>query len=469
MKHITKIICSVIVISLILSCFALSSYAAKVSYSGSQEYMSSEFGKKLFDVDLTGDQKQDVLNVLCSQIGYHEGTLSGNGESSNDLTEYNRWYYNSSSTKVPWCATFVSWVFRQAGVPVETLNNFSGCSSAVSNLSSGNWGDGVWHDAYLNGGSYAPKKGDIAFFAWQEDVEFTPHTYYAIVNGKSEGQVNHVGIVVEDAESAHSRIRTIEGNAKSCCDSGCTVKRCLRSSYDVVGYFTPNYKDTSSSLGKIEITVPENESNAWLSPDNPGSISWKPFEGASYYEFTIRSQMRNSDGTYREIDEFICSNVTTSDCAILLKDNPEFSRPLREAEAFKIWIGARDCSGNLIAESFVYIRMSDSELQEDITEDYNDPLPENSYETPKDVENESSSKPSPSEGVAESVVSEGHENSFADDSSFENGTDFKDTPELSDDSVSAEDIKEPTEESADIMKRILYLLELLLNFFGIDY
>ncbi len=455
MKHINKIICSVIAISLMLSCFALPSYASKVSYSGSQEYISSEFGKKLFDVDLTGDQKQDVLNVLYSQIGYHEGALSGNGESPNDLTEYNRWYYNSSSTKVPWCATFVSWVFRQAGVPVETLNNFSGCSSAVSNLSSGNWGDGVWHDAYLNGGSYTPRKGDLIFFAWQENFKFTPHKYY--VNG--DGQVNHVGIVVEDAEGPNSCIKTIEGNAKSCCDKGCCVKLCLRSPYDVVGYFTPNYEYTSSSLGKVEITIPENETNVWISPDNPSSISWKPFEGASYYEYTIRSQVRNSDGTYHEIDEFICSNVTTSDCAIPLKDNPEFSRPLREAEAFKIWIGARDCSGNLIAESFVYIRMSDSEIQEDITEDYNDPLPDYSYENSKDDTIDSPNKPVISDGDEDPVPNKGYENPYGEsvgESDSGGTTDITETQEDSNESIS-------------MLKRILYLLELLLSFLGVSF
>lgn len=461
MKYITRIVGLAIAVSVVLGCCVIPAFAVNVSYSGSYEYESSEYGKRLLQTELTGNQKQDVLAVALSQNGYHEGALGGNVISTSDLTEYNRWYYGSESEKVPWCATFVSFVFHHAGIPNETVPKFSGCSDAVSKLSSEEYGDGIWHDGYLNGGSYTPKQGDIVFFAWQEEVKFRPHTYYAVINGKSKGQVNHAGIVIEDGDGPRSLISTIEGNTKLCCKKGCGVKVCSRSPYDVVGYFTPNYKEASSSLGKLKVTFPENISNAWLNPDDPGNITWTPIEGADRYEYTVRSQLRNQDGSYREIDEWICSNVTTSDCSIPLKNNPEFSRSLREAEAFKVWIGAKNSDSKLIAETFVYIRMSDSKIDEDSMSDYNDTMPDYSYEIPKEEINGSTDKPSVQEGDEDPFPDEGYENAYGD--SREDG-DSKETE--------SDDITQPNEdddESIAILKRILYLLELLLTFFGISY
>jgi hypothetical protein len=96
---------------------------------------------------------------------------------------YWRWY--GFSSRVPWCAIFVSWVADQAGlIEAGIIPKFSSCAAGVQWFQS----RGQWQ-----GGGFTPAPGDIIFFDW---------------NGS--GTADHVGIV-ERVENGY--VHTIEGNS----------------------------------------------------------------------------------------------------------------------------------------------------------------------------------------------------------------------------------------------------------------
>jgi len=118
-----------------------------------------------------------------------------------------RWY--GFTSRVEWCACFVSWCAEQAGfIDAGIMPRFSACSTGVQWFKN----RGQWCEP-----GYVPTPGDIIFFDWEPD-----------------GTCDHVGIV----ESVVGiTVNTIEGNSS---DS------CRRRSYDldsvkVYGYGVPAY------------------------------------------------------------------------------------------------------------------------------------------------------------------------------------------------------------------------------------
>ena len=70
----------------------------------------------------TGNQRQDIVAVALTQVGYREGW--------NNDTKYGAWYSTQvgwSMNYNPWCAMFISWCAHHAGVPrsVISLNSFA--------------------------------------------------------------------------------------------------------------------------------------------------------------------------------------------------------------------------------------------------------------------------------------------------------------------------------------------------------
>ncbi len=58
----------------------------------------------------TGNQRQDIVQVALTQVGYTEG--------SNNYTKYGVFHGNPNAQ---WCGYFVSWCARQAGIPTSIL------------------------------------------------------------------------------------------------------------------------------------------------------------------------------------------------------------------------------------------------------------------------------------------------------------------------------------------------------------
>ena len=148
----------------------------------------------------TGDG--EIVTVALSQIG------NAGGE------PYWSWY--GFSSRVEWCACFVSWCANECGyIDAGVIPKFAGCVNGV------NWFKerGQWLD-----GSEEPVPGMIIFFDWDNKGS----------SGPQDGESDHVGIVerVEDG-----RVYTVEGNSGDSCRENSYVI----GHYEIYGYGVPAY------------------------------------------------------------------------------------------------------------------------------------------------------------------------------------------------------------------------------------
>lgn len=108
-------------------------------------------------------------------------------------------YFNQVNTEgivlpfnAAWCAAWVTWVMRHAGVPVDSVPNYKGCATASD------WFQRRGRFRSRKSG-YVPKPGDIIMYEWDPQNEGTAY---------DDGD-DHTGIV-ERVENG--RVYTIEGN-----------------------------------------------------------------------------------------------------------------------------------------------------------------------------------------------------------------------------------------------------------------
>lgn len=87
----------------------------------------------------TGNQRQDLLGVALTQVGYRE---------ENGRTKYGEWYGHPT---VEWCAVFICWCANQAGIPTSVIKK-----QGWANAASFGW------TAYP-ASQRMPKPGDIYF------------------------------------------------------------------------------------------------------------------------------------------------------------------------------------------------------------------------------------------------------------------------------------------------------------------
>ena len=108
--------------------------ALTMTYEPSSYYRSSVYYSRLTGVALTGNPKTDLVLVAASQVGYHEGNSrselgGGNTSGTANYTEYAYWFgprvRGDSNFWYAWCAMFISWCARQAGIPESMINNSS--------------------------------------------------------------------------------------------------------------------------------------------------------------------------------------------------------------------------------------------------------------------------------------------------------------------------------------------------------
>lgn len=172
---------------------------AKTNYGGYTLANAAEFSEKMAKEkgrESYGD-KQYVPHVLRY---YSLGRIpngAGNqaivqvalAQEGNGGDTYWRWY--GFTSRVSWCACFVSWCGEQCGyLESGVMPKFSLCSDGVK------W---FQEKGQFKDGSYVPAVGNIIFFDWGDD-----------------GSIDHVGIVESVGKG---NVNTVEGN------SGDQVKR----------------------------------------------------------------------------------------------------------------------------------------------------------------------------------------------------------------------------------------------------
>lgn len=227
-----KLVLLFVAVLLILPTLILPISALKLTYSPTDAYKSSIFYERLVNLKLTGDQRRDILNVAISQLGYHEGNSRSEFHGMNYLGSQNYVEYNYANKNTLdaggsyyWCASFVTFCARQAGVSTSTVINSVSCDNFVVNFKS--------QGRYKTRASgYTPVAGDFIFF---------------LDSGANRTYASHIGIVVG---VSGGKVYTIEGN---------TSRDMVNyRSYDlgnsrIVGYAVPAYTGTTGNYGDFEL------------------------------------------------------------------------------------------------------------------------------------------------------------------------------------------------------------------------
>ena len=139
------------------------------------ELLSDEYSDLWASLSVPGGGSDDIVAVALSQVGNVGGQ------------PYWSWY--GFSSRVEWCACFVSWCSEQCGyIESGSMPKFSYCPTGVEWFRS----RGLWADR-----NSIPPAGSVIFFDWGGD-----------------GVADHVGIV-ESCDG--STVYTIEGNANNAC------------------------------------------------------------------------------------------------------------------------------------------------------------------------------------------------------------------------------------------------------------
>lgn len=204
-------------------------------YSMSSAYKSSIYYENLLSLTLTGNGASDVLMVAMSQLGYHEGNSDSdfggtNTAGSKNFVEYNRLYGkldnnegNGTSYGYAWCASFVNWCLRQAGISRSIAGGEVSCSRWIRDFLVPS---GLWEDSPSAGGRYTPKAGDLIFFR----------------KAGSSALSTHVGLVLY---TDGTYVYTVEGNTAS--GDVALDSYNLQDSY-IIGYGTPQYKTNGDAV-----------------------------------------------------------------------------------------------------------------------------------------------------------------------------------------------------------------------------
>ena len=226
-------------------------------YPPSASYRSGKYYTQLCNVSLTGNQRTDLVNVARSQLGYHEGDntsqLHGESSGSRNYTEYGYWYGtqvqgNSGGSYYAWCAYFISWCARQAGIPTSIISNASYACAGSDN------GDFKNLDYYARG-SYTPKVGDLVFFCWEGNSSCWDHV--EIVIGVSSSEVTTLG-----GNTSTNNVKKRSWN--------------LSNSY-IRGYGVPKYTSKLDAPYVYSIAT-----GPWKT-----YVEWYPVKGATSYELRI--------------------------------------------------------------------------------------------------------------------------------------------------------------------------------------
>ncbi len=231
-------------------------------YQFSDAYKTSVWYENFTSLELTSNDRNNILRIAVSQLGYHEGDSAKdfdgmNKSGSSNYIEYARLlvpHYNDNAYE--WCACFVNWCLNQARF--DKASSEIGCWKWVGELKTMK----MWQDSAAYKGTYTPKPADMIFFNW---------------DGKNTGS-GHIGYVLYTTET---HVFTIEGNA----DNNVTVRSYALSDPRVIGYGTPPYNegdeptiDWSYKDGMLRGTYVVNSYNAALkkAPGATGRICSVP-------------------------------------------------------------------------------------------------------------------------------------------------------------------------------------------------
>lgn len=214
-----KIIKTAVAFLCTASIISASASALTLGYEVSPQYKESEYYQKLLNVELTGNQALDIANVALSQKDYHEGNslsdLGGGSGGNGNYTEYGYWF----GTQFNWCAVFVSWCARMAGVSESVIKTNSMASGSVCRFG----------EQKYDFGTREPQVGDILY-----------------IDNDSDPDADHVALVYKVDDTY---IYSIEGNTsqkvyalKYYKDTGCQT---YYKTTKILFYGVPDYENSA--------------------------------------------------------------------------------------------------------------------------------------------------------------------------------------------------------------------------------
>ena len=230
--------------------------------------------------------RQRILDIAASQDGITEDPPGSNS------VKYWDWWANgdgvtqASEILGPWCASFVSWVFDQAGAPLPAIQRdrggFAGVQAGVQ------WA--------VNAGelTHDPIPGDIALFSWLP-ITWDSGYPWVLWNGMWVTAGDHTGIFSHfDGEN----FWCWEGNTSlyGSQDNGGAVHLRPRSASVIIGFWRPQVLDLGAPpplIGRVDPPTP---------PTNAIEEEWMLYAYRLPNEQTIR--LRNpADGKIYTVDE----------------------------------------------------------------------------------------------------------------------------------------------------------------------
>lgn len=212
---------------------------------------------------------EKLLAVAGSQLGYHESILNFRVDNKGEhkgYTRYGEWYGNPYGD---WCAMFVSFCLKYAGIDEEAIPQNANCSDWVTNLKKME----IYEDADL----YVPEAGDIVFFD-QSDAD----------------RPNHVGIISEVTYGTKTVIRHITKDG-SAIESG---------AMNALKYINEATSDDASGdeLRTEEVEVPVAESIKVIEGNSSDQVQYVDYD-LSNEKILGYISLTNAKNVYEGVEE----------------------------------------------------------------------------------------------------------------------------------------------------------------------
>lgn len=270
-KIVKKILIFAIAAGMMLNLTSLVSAGAVIPVSVSESFKKSTYYKKANDVYSNYQNVSDAelfVRMALSQKGYmgsaKKGVYDGSGKTRGRYTEYSRYMKKDG---LDWCACFVSWAAKAAGISEKVIVPGAGCGHWRSSSPNGGKFVKIWSDDFKTYKNYQPQVGDIALY--------TPTCSKCGKHMTSFSKSSHAVIVCDVADKRNSdgswTFKTIErGNNNTVSSNTLNTKSrrgngsCTCSSQKntgitnvpvVQGFFHPNWADGKSAPNHLSGTI----------------------------------------------------------------------------------------------------------------------------------------------------------------------------------------------------------------------
>lgn len=246
----------------------------------------------------TGIHRVDLVAVAKTQVGYQEGY--------NNDTKYGAYF---GVNHEPWCAMFVVWCARQAGIPSDIIRT---CAIACPQ-------PGYFDIPYYTYDRYKPRPGDLFFsktFGHIGIVAEVYDDYFISVEGNSNNTGGSVGTGVFSNKRSYSTyyFGVPDYNYLSkghTCKAGSTfvqekvhphrkIYTCLLCEKQMIDEATPNYSAQCAECNAIESPVLKLGTESALGA-NTVKFTWNEVEKASRYDFDI--DYLDNDGNWQVYEQ----------------------------------------------------------------------------------------------------------------------------------------------------------------------